>query len=314
LEMCRDLVANGANVNQESKNGGSPWLEACAKGHLHIVEFFVENGQNIEFTHSNGYTALIVASAFGKANVVHFLLSKGALIDRTDAKGLSPLFHAAGKGHLEVCREFVAMGANINQESADSSPWLKACISEHLDIVELFADNGQDIETTHSNGYTGLIAASLKGNTDVLHFLLLNGASVDRTLDGFSPLFLAVNEGHLEVCKVLVAYGADANKESDDGLPSPWLIACKKGHLHIVKFFLENGQQQNIDATDRNDATGLIIASSEGKTNVVRFLLSNGARADRTDANGNTALDEAVENGHGEIMELLALHIIEMNG
>uniref|UniRef100_A0A914HUN8 Uncharacterized protein n=1 Tax=Globodera rostochiensis TaxID=31243 RepID=A0A914HUN8_GLORO len=71
-----------------------------------------------------------------------------------------------------------------------------------------------------------------------------------------------------------------------------------------VKLFLENGQQQNIDVTGRNDAIELIIASSEGMANVVRFLLSKGARADRTDANGNTALDEAVENGHGEIMEL----------
>uniref|UniRef100_A0A183CRZ9 ANK_REP_REGION domain-containing protein n=1 Tax=Globodera pallida TaxID=36090 RepID=A0A183CRZ9_GLOPA len=47
-----------------------------------------------------------------------------------------------------------------------------------------------------------------------------------------SPLFFAAREGHLEVCKVLVAEGADANQKSGDG-DSPWFEACKKGHLDI---------------------------------------------------------------------------------
>ncbi|KAI3417693.1 hypothetical protein GPALN_012168 [Globodera pallida] len=328
LEMCADLVAKGAAVNEESNNGFSPWLEACGKGHLHIVEFFVENGQNIEFTHSNGYTALIIASAFGKTNVGHFLLSKGARVGRTNAFGLPALFFAAKEGHLEMCKELVARGADANQKSDNSSPWLEACAKGHLNIarlaydfymiadhfaiearspnVEFFANNGQYIEATDSDGDTGLIAASFNGKADVVRFLLLKNARFGRTIDeaslcekekdrtfyclfvehfslkmGFRHFSSRQGKGHLDVCKVLVAKGADVNRESENGF-SPWLEACEKGHLDIVKFFVAEGQDTEFTYSD--GITGLMFASREERTNVVRFLLSIGARIGRTDA------------------------------
>uniref|UniRef100_A0A183CRI2 ANK_REP_REGION domain-containing protein n=1 Tax=Globodera pallida TaxID=36090 RepID=A0A183CRI2_GLOPA len=124
---------------------------------------------------------------------------------------------------------------------------------------------------------------------------------------GFSPLFLAARQGHLEVCQALVAKGADANGESENGF-SPWLEACAKGNLHIVKFFTENGADIEF-AYSEDGTTGLMYASREGKANVVRFLLSQGARTDRTDAKGFTALNEAFENEHEEIVVIfLSMH------
>uniref|UniRef100_A0A183BI84 ANK_REP_REGION domain-containing protein n=1 Tax=Globodera pallida TaxID=36090 RepID=A0A183BI84_GLOPA len=79
------------------------------------------------------------------------------------------------------------------------------------------------------------------------------------------PLFLAASLGHLEVCKLLVAKGADVNRESEDG-GSPWLEACKKGHLDIVEFFVR--KCQDIDVTDSVGYTGLTVASREGKANL----------------------------------------------
>ncbi|KAI3417690.1 hypothetical protein GPALN_012165 [Globodera pallida] len=189
---------------------------------------------NIEEADSNGYTALIIASAFGKTNVGHFLLSKGACVSWTNAFGLPALFFAAKEGHLEMCKELVAKGADANQKSDNSSPWLEACKKGHLNIVEFFANNGQYMEATGSDGDTGLIAASFNGNADVVRFLLSKNARFGRTIDeGFSPLFLAARQGHLDVCKLLVTNGADVNRESENGF-SPWLEACGKGHLDIV--------------------------------------------------------------------------------
>uniref|UniRef100_A0A914HAA8 ANK_REP_REGION domain-containing protein n=1 Tax=Globodera rostochiensis TaxID=31243 RepID=A0A914HAA8_GLORO len=65
---------------------------------------------------------------------------------------------------------------------------------------------------------------------------------------GFSPLYLAAREGHLEVCKLLIAKGADTNQKTNNGV-SPWLIACGKGRADIVQLFLANGQ--DIEATGR---------------------------------------------------------------
>uniref|UniRef100_A0A914HAW4 ANK_REP_REGION domain-containing protein n=1 Tax=Globodera rostochiensis TaxID=31243 RepID=A0A914HAW4_GLORO len=67
-------------------------------------------------------------------------------------------------------------------------------------------------------------------------------------IKGFSPLYLAAREGHLEVCKLLIAKGADTNQKTNNGV-SPWLIACGKGRADIVQLFLANGQ--DIEATGR---------------------------------------------------------------
>uniref|UniRef100_A0A183CDY5 ANK_REP_REGION domain-containing protein n=1 Tax=Globodera pallida TaxID=36090 RepID=A0A183CDY5_GLOPA len=189
-----------------------------------------------------------------------------------------------------------------------SSQWLKACLEGNLDIVEHFVENGQDVNFAESGGATGLIVASGDGKANVVRFLLSKGARVDhQTIDaGNSALFCAVVKGHLEVCKLLVAKGADVNQGTNVGL-SPWLLACAKGHLDIVEHFVEHcGQDVNFASS--GGVTGLMCASGEGKPNVVRFLLSKGARVDRTMDDGNTALDLAVSNGHGEIVELLTRH------
>ncbi|KAI3415303.1 hypothetical protein GPALN_004916 [Globodera pallida] len=53
---------------------------------------------------------------------------------------------------------------------------------------------------------------------------------------------------------------------------SPWLKACVEGNLDTVKHFVENGQ--DIEATDRNGSTGLMLACIKGNADVTRFLLS----------------------------------------
>uniref|UniRef100_A0A914HWC3 Uncharacterized protein n=1 Tax=Globodera rostochiensis TaxID=31243 RepID=A0A914HWC3_GLORO len=213
--------------------------------------------------------------------LVRFLLSKGARTDRTTNGGeVFGTFFAPSEGHLDVCRELVAKGTNGEADDIFFLPWLAARDKGHLDIVELFVENGLDIEFTASDGASELIFASLKGNA-LCAFCCRRACALIAPLSpfknsilGLSPLLLAATAGHLEVCRELVAKGADGNLETNDGM-SPWIKACEKGHLDIVKLFVDNGQ--DIETTNKFGVTGLIAASREGKTNVARFLLSKGA-------------------------------------
>uniref|UniRef100_A0A183C6J9 ZP domain-containing protein n=1 Tax=Globodera pallida TaxID=36090 RepID=A0A183C6J9_GLOPA len=194
---------------------------------------------------------------------------------------------------------------------SNKAQWFKACRKGNLEAVEFFVDIGQDVDVADSDGYTGLIVASLNGEADVVRFLLSEGARVDRTTTkGFSALFFAVNEAHLDVCKLLVAKGADANQRANDVF-SPWLVACAKGRLDIVKFFVDIGQ--DVDVADSAGATGLIAASLNGKADVVRFLLSKGARVDRTTTKGYSTLSIAAFNRHLDVCKLLVAKGADVN-
>uniref|UniRef100_A0A914HV50 Calpain catalytic domain-containing protein n=1 Tax=Globodera rostochiensis TaxID=31243 RepID=A0A914HV50_GLORO len=209
LKVCKLLIAKGANANQKSNKGATPWLVACGKGHLDIVKHFVNERQDIEVSDIHGCTGLMYASRTGKLDVVRFLLSIGASVDQTIKHDFTALLWAASRGHLDVCRELMANGANTNLKTRDGgTPGLIACAFGHLDIVKLFVEEtGWDIEVSDNESRTGLMYASGKGKLDVVRYLLSKGASIDRIdtsgCGGKTALDKAIAEGHVEVGKRL---------------------------------------------------------------------------------------------------------------
>uniref|UniRef100_A0A183CM46 ANK_REP_REGION domain-containing protein n=1 Tax=Globodera pallida TaxID=36090 RepID=A0A183CM46_GLOPA len=136
LEVCRQLVDNGADVNRGRDNGETPLQLAAFKGHLDIVVFLVEKGADINLADTRGTTPLMSASINGQTNVVQFLLSKGAHTNQRDRTGtIFALVCAIGGGHLYVCRRLVAAGVDVNQESTNGlTPLMYACILKEATI------------------------------------------------------------------------------------------------------------------------------------------------------------------------------------
>lgn len=68
-----------------------------------------------------------------------------------------------------------------------------------------------------------------------------NGADIDlRNNIGFSPLFIACEEGHQDTVKLLLEKGAKINLCNDSGV-SPLYIASQDGHQDTVRMLLLNG-------------------------------------------------------------------------
>ena len=80
------------------------------------------------------------------------------------------------------------------------------------------------------------------------------------------------------------------------------------GHDHVVKALLDGkyeGRGATVDPRCRIRATPLGWASALGCEAVVRLLLSRGARVELQDNSGRSALHDAVETDHSDIVALL---------
>ncbi len=128
--------------------------------------------------------------------------------------------------------------------------------------------------------------ACKNGDTDMLKTLLANSkAGVDSkavlNYDGLSPLMHAIVNGHMEIAKLLLQYGA------------------------------------NIDAVNTKGEFALKLAVREGNTQMIQFLLNRGAQTAVKYERGAPILMEAIQNiGKGKLSdgEILSHVCLLLNG
>jgi ankyrin repeat protein len=133
------------------------------------------------------------------------------------------------------------------------------------------------------------------GNIKNVRSLIKNGSNANESdetgVDGVSPLFIASQEGHLDIVKYLILHGA-AN------IPSTLFIACHQGHLHVVKYLIEHVRSAKVVPTD-DGATCLHVAVQERHLHIVKYLIENGAAGvDVKMSKGATALHIASQSGN----------------
>jgi ankyrin repeat protein len=126
----------------------------------------------------------------------------------------------------------------------------------------------------------------------VVRYLVEEGkADVNKatTDDGTTPLYIASENGNVEVVRYLVEEGkADVNKATTDDGAIPLFAASQNGHVEVVRYLVEEGKTDVNQATASDGTTPLLAAISRAHWKVVEYLLEGGradvnqARADRT--------------------------------
>ena len=148
-------------------------------------------------------------------------------------------------------------------------------------------------------GSSKRIDSLLKDNPDEVN-------SEDQS--GNSPLQIAVQNGHIDIVRLLLDYKADVNHQHEPGGDYTALhIAASHGRDDIVELLLDH--KADIGATILGGGmTPLHIAARDGHREVVKLLLAKKAKVNLQDKRGNSPLDWAAHNGHMNVAELLRQH------
>ena len=180
-------------------------------------------------------------------------------------------------------------------------PIFNAVMSGSDTLVDFFltskgADpNARGRQTAYGDLLTPLLALAGRedghGAAPCARLLLDHGALLEATLsDGATALFLACQNGHVGLARLLLERGADVNvRRLHDDDCTPLIIASARGYDAVVRLLLEHGADVDSAASD-DGSTALHSASSEGHESVVRALLDHGASTRALDSEGNTPL------------------------
>lgn len=146
--------------------------------------------------------------------------------------------------------------------------------------------------------------AARKGDT--LTLIKLKALSKDTLSSvnaaGFTPLIIACYRGQTETVRFLVTKGVDLNTASPEG--NALMAAVFHKNLEIMEILLQHHVQT--DARDASGATALIMATKMLFPEVVKLLLTYKANKNLKDNFGKTALDYAILYKSAEIEKLLS--------
>ena len=95
------------------------------------------------------------------------------------------------------------------------------------------------------------------------------------------------------------------NECNSDGW-TPLHVASNEGHVELIDIFHRFGS--NVDCRAKTMRTPLHVACIRGNFSVIKALLQKGADVDAQDSDGNTPCHFCSEYGHSDCLELL-LHM-----
>ena len=206
------------------------WKEAYVKEFLKFPSQVVNSSDP-----GSNRTLLHHAATINSTDVLELLLHHFSCIDCADKRGVTPAFLAAKHGLVDNLALLVRKGAKINRKTKSVKTKYKLNGNDSSIIQDISSDIPFSEIKSKFWGVTMLYAAAHGGHTEVVRFLLENGAFISTESDvHLTALQVAAENGHLEVVKTLYKSGGVADQTALH-------LAVVNNRIDIVKYLLKIG-------------------------------------------------------------------------
>ncbi|KAF0909391.1 hypothetical protein E2562_035831 [Oryza meyeriana var. granulata] len=187
---------------------------------------------------------LCFAASKGDSFLMHQLLKRGLDPDESDHYGRTALHIAASNGNEQCVRLLLENGADSNSRDPEGRvPLWEALCRRHQTVVQLLVDAGADLSGGDAAPYARV--AVVQNDAALLREIVRHGGDVTGACsgDGTTALHRAVLDGNVQMAKLLLEHGADADAEDVNGL-TPRAVADQSGHGDMQLVFASHHEAQ----------------------------------------------------------------------
>ena len=278
LKAMKLLVEEGnAKVNVKTRARDTPLH--LVGSYEHTAEYLISKGANVNEINRHRENPLFNLLHYRNIVAMKVLIGNGANVDQTNGNTWRLIHVASDIGYLEELKILVEIGgADINAMTETGETALSlAAVKGHTNILQYLIDQGANVNPTNEHERVPLLRATLHKQSESIKVLMENGANLTSYVYGKRAIHMAAISGSLDIFKLLVeVYGADIGAKTLHGL-TPLHFAAKYGHSDICQYLIKNGAGVNVT----NDAgeSPLWFAALLGHANatLIKYLVDNGA-------------------------------------
>ncbi|KAJ3192827.1 hypothetical protein HK101_005916 [Irineochytrium annulatum] len=257
---------------------------------------------------SNVTNNIVDAVSSNDLMAVKRLLQNQQVLSMKYDEGQSILHIAVQRSALVIVKELVAADPSLIEaiDARGDTPLFDAVDFEKTDVVEFLLAEGADVRAQNSYGQTPLHLAANFEAISVASKLLDAKPDVNALdLRHETPLIIAAKQDRLQVMVELLKHGADVSTTDDDG-NTPLILASRKGDAEMFNMLLKSNA--SLMQTNKTGETPLMAccASLRSTTSIVQKILDWCSQTiDAADNAGMTAIAYSVQMSNNEIFELL---------
>nr|KAG5693971.1 hypothetical protein BaRGS_002269 [Batillaria attramentaria] len=271
-------------------------------GQLGTARVLLESGADPDARKRLGPTPLHAAAFAGHSDLVDLLITFKAKVDVQDTSGWTPLHYACQEGRVKVVESMISNTSTRNPGGAGRVVFRVDCLNGHTQLVKSLLRCG--VSSENPNGTVSLCAVCASAHQLALENVSKHNAYTDMTGKGsLTALYLAAQNGHAEIVKILLEAGACPEIGSQLGW-TPLHLASDKGHEEVVDLLLRCHPTVDLPLASVL-YTPLHLASRQGHRGVVDRLLASGASPLARSCQGHTPLHVACLFGRGEVLDSL---------
>jgi len=298
-------------------------FEAALTGNLHALVHYHQLGASLHELRSNNTSLLHLCIEGNNPKLLVYLLNKGLNIDQADKSGTSPLILAAmDSSRLGLLKILLKRNATLDQRNHRHTSALSMSIKRfNIKASMLLINKGADINvrdgidtplslTHRAIGQT--VNKSLQSELRSLETLLImKGAHVNHSDDNlqWSPLMLTAShyqdDKSIKHLQLLIKLGANI-EQTDKNRRTALMIASSLGRIEALKQLIK--YKARLNTYDKFGWTALMLAVYYNQKEVVKLLLSSGANVNLSTKKGLSALKVAIDNDRASLIPILKIY------